>query len=237
MLREPPVFLGGQGGLVGPAKIDYGTVIPAGIICRQDCTAGEMPAPSPVSSSRSKIFFPGVYGDVNRKVRNNIEYVANLLALKQWYRHVRRNFFTGEKDGEALYTGACDILDGAIAERLKQLRLFVQNLDNSMMAGTKILKKRYPDKVWRTQKQFLHDWPKMEAYLSGNNEEKTELKKRDSFVNIMESLSGKGNSYLEAIKLLTPAQAQKGTGWLKDIVDNIMTGCIPNFHASRQKEK
>jgi len=36
MLREPPIFLGGQGGIVGPVQIDYGTVIPAGIICRQD---------------------------------------------------------------------------------------------------------------------------------------------------------------------------------------------------------
>lgn len=237
MLGEPPIFLGGQGGLVGPAKIDYGTVLPAGFICRQDCTTGEMPAPSPVSSSRSKIFVPGVYGDINRKVRNNIEYAANLLALRQWYRHVRRGFFTGEKYGEALYSGACAILDGAVAERLKQLSLFVRNLDHSVAAEAQISKRRYPDKVWRTQKQFLHDWPKMEAYLSGKHEEKTGLKKRDSFVNIMEGLAGKGNSYLEAIKLLTPAQAQKGSGWLKDIVDHIMTGCINNFPASRQKEK
>ncbi|MFZ3104728.1 MAG: UDP-N-acetylglucosamine pyrophosphorylase, partial [Smithella sp.] len=35
MLREPPIFLGGQGGIVGPVQIDYGTVIPAGVICRQ----------------------------------------------------------------------------------------------------------------------------------------------------------------------------------------------------------
>ncbi len=35
-LDQSPIFLGGQGGLVGPARIAYGTVIPAGIICRQD---------------------------------------------------------------------------------------------------------------------------------------------------------------------------------------------------------
>ncbi|MGP8153072.1 MAG: hypothetical protein ACLQBQ_02845 [Smithella sp.] len=235
MLREPPIFLGGQGGIVGPVQIDYGTVIPAGIICRQNCTAGKMPILLAVSSFRPKKFIPGIYGDINRKVRRNIEYVANLLALRQWYRYVRRDFFTREKYGEALYSGACDILDGAITERLKQLRLFAQNLDNSITTET--LKKKHPDKVWRAQKQFLHDWPKMEAYLSGDNEEKTGLKERDSFVKIMQSLSNKGNSYLEAIKILTPIQAQKGTGWLKDIFDNIINGCINNFHALRQKEK
>ena len=36
MLDQPPIFLGGQGGLVGPVRIAYGTVIPAGTICRQD---------------------------------------------------------------------------------------------------------------------------------------------------------------------------------------------------------
>jgi hypothetical protein len=102
---------------------------------------------------------------------------------------------------------------------------------------TQTLKNKYPDKVLRTQKQFLQDWPKMEAYLSGNNEEKTGIKARDSFVKIMQSLSNKGNSYLEAIKLLTPAQAQGGTGWLKDITDNIAAGCTNNSHTLRQKEK
>jgi len=31
----------------------------------------------------------------------------------------------------------------------------------------------------------------------------------------MQRLSNKGNSYLEAIQLLTPAQTQEGTDWLK----------------------
>ncbi|MDD4102668.1 MAG: hypothetical protein PHU80_08570, partial [Kiritimatiellae bacterium] len=36
MLNQPPIFLGGQGGLVGPCVIEYGTVIPAGQIWRGD---------------------------------------------------------------------------------------------------------------------------------------------------------------------------------------------------------
>lgn len=223
MLNQSPIFLGGQGGIVGPVKIDYGTVIPAGVICRQDCM-GETFTPSST-----------VNGDIYRKIRLNIEYIANLLALRQWYQHVRSNFFAVEKSGEALYSGARDILDTAIAERLKQMSLFAERLADSSAA--QISRKNRTDKVRHTKKQFSNNWPKMEAYLSCGNEEKTGLKKRDSFVKIMQSFSGKGNSYLEAIQLLTPDQAQKGTGWLKDITDNITAGCMNNFIVLKKKEK
>jgi UDP-N-acetylglucosamine/UDP-N-acetylgalactosamine diphosphorylase len=237
MLREQPIFLGGQGGIVGPVQIDYGTVIPAGIVCRRDFkTEGMLWLPSPAHEEK-KEFLAGSYGDISRKVNNNIAYVANLLALRQWYRHVRRDFFVKEKQGDVLYRGACDILDGAITERLKQLNLFARNLEISVTTGVNYLKKGHMDKVLRSQKKFIHDWQRMKEYLSGNNEKKAGLKKRDSFVRTMQRLSGKGNSYLEAIQLLTPAQAQMGTGWLKDITGNIIAGCANNFHSSRQKEK
>ena len=238
MLREPPIFLGGQGGIVGPVQIDYGTVIPAGIICRHDFKTEGMLWSSPASLEKKKEFVAGVYsGDIIRKVKHNIEYVANLSALRQWYRYVRREFFIRETYGDALYSGACKVLDEAIAERIKQLRLFAQNMETSIAVGTKKMKKIYPDNVSSSQKQFLQDWPQMEAYLSGNNEEKVGRKKRDSFMKIMQRLSNKGNSYLEAIQLLTPAQTKEGTDWLKDITENIMTECINNSHIPRQKEK
>lgn len=36
MLDHPPIFLGGQGGLVGPVRLGYGTVIAAGTVWRDD---------------------------------------------------------------------------------------------------------------------------------------------------------------------------------------------------------
>ncbi len=238
MLREPPIFLGGQGGIVGPVQIDYGTVIPAGIICRQDFKTEGILWSSPAFLEKKKGFVAGAYGgDIIRKVKRNIEYIASLSALKQWYRYVRREFFIRETYGDAIYSGACKILNEAISERIKQLSLFAQNMETSMEIVTKKMKKIYPDSVSHTQKQFLQDWPQMKAYLSGNNEEKIGRKKRDSFLKRMQRLSNKGNSYLEAIQLLTPAQTREGTDWLKDITENIMTKCINNSHTHRQKEK
>jgi hypothetical protein len=190
MLREPPIFLGGQGGIVGPAQIDYGTVIPAGIICRQDVKT------------------EGILWSTQSSLEKKKEFI-----------------------------GACKVLDEAIVERIKQLRLFAQNMETSMEVVTKKMKNIYPDIVSRTQKEFLRNWPQMEAYLSGNHEEKIGRKKRETFVKIMQRLSNKGNSYLEAITLLTPAQTRQGTDWLKDITDNIITECINKSHAHRQKEK
>ena len=47
MLDQPPIFLGGQGGLVGPVRIAYGTVIPAGTICRAGHPGGRTAAVRP----------------------------------------------------------------------------------------------------------------------------------------------------------------------------------------------
>jgi len=87
-------------------------------------------------------------------------------------------------------------------------------------------------------KTILQDWPRMEEYLSGSYEEKIGQKKRDSFVKIIQRLSKKGNSYLESIGLLTPAQTKEGTDWLRSVIKNIIAECINNdTRSSRRKEK
>ena len=227
MLCEEPIFLGGQGGIVGPLQIAYGTVIPAGVICRRDCiTAGRLWSPS-ILSFEPKKFVPGIYGDISRKVSHNIGYIANLLALRQWYRFVRREFFIRFKYGEALYAGALDVLEEAIVERIRQLQLFAQNLEKTIIAAEK-MKKNLSGIVLRKQKQFIRDWPQMEGYLSGHNEEKISPKKKETFIKIIQCKSGKANSYLQTIQSLTSRQTRVGMDWLNDIVREVTAGCIKN---------
>jgi acetyltransferase-like isoleucine patch superfamily enzyme len=237
MLQESPIFLGGQGGIVGPLKIDYGTVIPAGVICRRDFKAGGMLWSSPASSEKGKQFVAGVYGDISRKVNYNIVYVANLLALRQWYSYVRREFFMKEKYGDDLYCGACNVLTDAVAERIKQMNLFAQSVENSVAAGSKKMKSGLSESARSTSKQFLQNWPHMQEYLSGNNEDKISLKVKEKFVKIMRNQSDKDLSYLEAIQTLQPAQVQNGKDWLNKIVEDITTGCLKKFSAPRQQGK
>jgi UDP-N-acetylglucosamine/UDP-N-acetylgalactosamine diphosphorylase len=237
MLQEPPIFMGGQGGIVGPLKIAYGTVIPAGVICRQDFKAKGMLWSSSASPERKKEFIAGVYGDISRKVNYNIVYVANLLALGQWYSYVRREFFIREKYGDDLYCGAHNVLTEAVVERIKQMSLFAQNLENSVAAGSKKMKQGLSDSVKLTQKLFLQNWPQMQEYLSGNNEDKISLKVKEKFVKIMRNQSDKGLTYLEAIQTLQPEQVQDGKDWLNKIVEDITTGCLKKFRAPRQQGK
>jgi hypothetical protein len=237
MLREPPIFLGGQGGIVGPLKIAYGTVIPAGVICRHDFKDERMLWPSSASPKRKKEFIDDGYGDISRKVNYNIVYVANLLALGQWYSYVRREFFIRDKYGNDLYSGALDVLNEAVAERIKQMSLFAQSVENSIAAGSKKMKQGVSVSVKRTQKLFLQNWPRIEEYLSGNNEDKISLKVKERFIKIMRNKSDKGLTYLEAIQTLQPAQVQEGKDWLNKIVEDITTGCLKKISSPRQQGK
>ncbi len=234
MLREDPIFLGGQGGIVGPLKIAYGTVIPAGVICRPNFKGNGILWSSPASSEKKKKITIGTYGDIRRKVNNNIIYVANLLALRQWYKYVRREFFIKEKYGEDIYTGACNVLDEAVAERIKQMNVFAQHLENSTAADSKKMKAGASDSVKRTQKLFLQNWPQMAEYLCGNNEDNISLKIKEKFIKIIQNQSDQGISYLEAIQALRPAQVQEGQDWLNKIVEDITIGCLKKFNAPRQ---
>ncbi|MEA3471697.1 MAG: UDP-N-acetylglucosamine pyrophosphorylase, partial [Thermodesulfobacteriota bacterium] len=131
MLDQPPIFLGGQGGLVGPSRIGYGTVTTAGTIYRGDCPEGGKLL-SEGNTTGEKDFYPGFYGDIRRKVNNNIFYLANLLALKEWYLHVRKPFFELQELGTELYEGAREKLEMAIEERLKRFKTLSEKMEHSI---------------------------------------------------------------------------------------------------------
>jgi hypothetical protein len=232
MLKEKPIFLGGQGGMIGPLQIDYGTVIPAGIICRKDMSPHES------LQSSSRYFSPAVYGDVRQKFYLNVLYMANLLALKQWYCHIRQEFFRKQKFGEGIYAGANRVLESAFAERLQQMRLFVQKMDNSLPAaaiGTK--KKQIRNNFVSSQKDFLLKWPQTEAYLISAVEKELGLEKKKAFIKIIRKQLVHNNSYLETIKSLTPVQAGIGTDWLNQIVAGITGHCFSEIQTQRKKDK
>ncbi|MGD0022035.1 MAG: UDP-N-acetylglucosamine pyrophosphorylase, partial [Smithellaceae bacterium] len=237
MLREYPIFLGGQGGMVGPLKIAYGTVIPAGVICRRDCMAEGMLWSSSASPNRKKESVSGAYGDISRKVNYNIDYIANLLALRQWYKYVRKKFFIKGKYGEDLYAGACKVLNEAVAERIKQVSVFAKNLENSAAIGSKKTNSDTSANVKRTQKLFLQNWPQMSEYLCANNEDNISPKVKEKFIKIMQAQSDRGLSYLESIQMLVPAQAQVGNDWLNSIVEDVTTVCLKTFNIGRLQGK
>jgi UDP-N-acetylglucosamine/UDP-N-acetylgalactosamine diphosphorylase len=236
MLKENPIFLGGQGGLVGPGQLDYGIVIPAGIIYRKDPSKSGSLEVSCYSPLSGREFPPGVYGDIRRKVYLNVLYIANLLALKQWYIHIRREFFRKQKFGGGLYAGASCVIAEAVIERLKQMKLFIRNMENSLPAAAEKKKRRLPANDIRLRKEVLLRWPQMEEYLSVADEEKFGLKEKEAFIKIIRNKSAGNISYLEAIKSLSPAEANTGTDWLKRITSGVTGHCFPEMKTMRREK-
>lgn len=121
-LREPRIFLGGAGGLVGPLRVGYGSVTGAGQVVREDVPDGQIVL-SPPPALRGQPRPPSPQG-IASKVEHNVEYVANLVALRAWYREVRLPRSVGRR--QPVIQAAIDVLDVCIAERIERLRAFLR---------------------------------------------------------------------------------------------------------------
>ena len=123
LINQKPIFLGGQGGLVGPTRIAYGTVVAAGLIVRKDIETPNQLVMS-TGSSPNLVMRPyntEVFSHLDRIIANNLLYIGNLRALRLWYRHVRMPFLTATPWGKACFDGALARLDEGLDERLKRL--------------------------------------------------------------------------------------------------------------------
>jgi UDP-N-acetylglucosamine/UDP-N-acetylgalactosamine diphosphorylase len=121
MLNQPPIFLGGQGGLVGPCRLAYGITVAAGTIVRKDELRTERILYGGAPKDGNLSYKPGRYRNEKRVVLNNIIYIANLIALGQWYHQVRRQFIS-EYFPEMLLAGLEEKLHRAISERVNPWR-------------------------------------------------------------------------------------------------------------------
>lgn len=131
MLDQPPIFLGGQGGAVGPVYTGFGTVVAAGSVLRSDVLEDGMLVTVDSPAARIRPTRKHSYRQLTRLVERNLSYIANLDALEAWYRGVRRPFFEAVDLGEHVYAGALAALKSGRAERLKRLKALVKHLDDS----------------------------------------------------------------------------------------------------------
>ncbi len=199
MLKQRPIFLGGQGGLVGPCRLAFGTTVAAGTICRKDeLRPGRFIFGGP-SRSGNIPYTPGDNSNIKRILTNNIVYISNLTALMHWYSHVRHQFISADFP-EALLHGLKKRLDSAVSERIKRLKEFVDK-----NGGTNTVTGRWPE----FENCFISD---------AGMEEIIPL--RDSFLEIIASgIRKSGKDYLTVIKNLKDEESNTGTQWLQRIVD------------------
>lgn len=212
MLRERPIFLGGQGGLVGPGRIGFGTVVAAGTVLRKDLGDGVLVSGSD-GAAVSKPFREGFYGNPQRTISNNIEYIANLIALREWYRRARRPFFDASEFGPALYEGALETLDLALDERIQRFgQLAAKMGPSSGDAGAGI----HP-----VQRSFTAAWPRLEEFFKSVRADRFDSEQGDALCRTLAHGAREGGSYLEAIRSLDSGTAALGTAWLRGITEGV----------------
>jgi len=194
MLNHKPIFLGGQGGIVGPCRLAFGTVTAAGSICRKDELKQDRLIFEGLRKSGNIPFTLGMYQSFKRIMVNNVIYIANLIALMQWYLHVRSRFISNDFP-DFLFDGLKEKLNMAIDERIRKLKDFCQN---------------------------QHDFHGIEESLNKMRLNEGDRSLKDTFLKHIDSgIQKSGMNYISVIKGLKNKSSEIGTKWLQGIVDNV----------------
>ncbi len=245
MLNQPPIFLGGQGGMVGPLRLGYGTVIAAGVVCRRDVLddhqlvlAQGLRTNAVGKTDLVSDFHPGVYSHVKDRVINNINYIANLVALKHWYVSVRSRFMRGPSMGEMLYEGVLDKLDMALNERIKRLKALSGKMSESAKRYQSVMKGKVSEKLLRQKQELFDRWQEVEAVFAKSREDAGDPSCREPFLEHIErAVREKGSDYVGVIQGLDATWSAEGTRWLQGIVDGInrqVLDLMPSFSLDMQ---
>jgi UDP-N-acetylglucosamine/UDP-N-acetylgalactosamine diphosphorylase len=222
MLDQAPVFLGGQGGLVGPVRIAYGSVIPAGLICRQDILEeNRLYAPPPATTSTApRAFRAGAYRAIQRIVFNNLVYIGNIQALKLWYRFVRNRIMTTDPFSRACHEGAQEQIATVLDERIKRLKDLAERMVRSLEHAGKNSDLALPPALAAQQEALINRWPEMEAHLRAGPAPDTGAQDRDAFLSSWERADTR-MSYIQTVASLSPEAKKTGTAWLQAVVDSV----------------
>ncbi len=203
-LREKPIFLGGQGGSVGPVQTGYGTVVGAGSVLRGDVPeedhlvidAAPRTIRRPYSSS---------YRSLVPMVRKNVAYLAQLDALEAWYRHARAPFFAVQELGPLVGEGALAMIASARKERCSRLSKLGAKLP--MANETQV---RISSAMAELVGTFGQQGPTPD----------------DALIAHLTEVAGSGTPYLDAIHGLEDAHVAAARRWLNDVV----TGTLARAH-------
>jgi UDP-N-acetylglucosamine/UDP-N-acetylgalactosamine diphosphorylase len=220
MLNQPTIFLGGQGGLVGPSRIGFGSVIAAGTIFRRDSLEGVKLLLGGVIHRKELPFHPGLYLNVKQKTLHNINYIANLIALRNWYRYLRSIFFSGDGLRKELLRAGIEILDRAVEERVHRLSAFAEKLPLSAEIYRKSMKGENTPEVLLRKEQLFEFRHRVGDLLLETRQREYGEESRDNFLRVVDR-SRSGGRYIEVIRNLPPDCVEEGRRWLQGIVDEV----------------
>ncbi len=213
LMDNDPVFLGGQGGLAGPCRVAFGTVIPAGSIMRSDGLQPGMLHIPPISAPKMEPYDMRVYKRIRRVAKNNLYYIGNIYALREWYRRVRSRMMTETVADRACCSGAIRVLSLILDERMKRLGQWTNQLRVSynLIQGDASLRE-----CAAGQAEWIQQWPQCEARLKNILGQEAEA---TGIAEIAASAAGHAkDGYLAWVKDLDDAQKDIVRTWLAGLV-------------------
>jgi UDP-N-acetylglucosamine/UDP-N-acetylgalactosamine diphosphorylase len=207
MLDRDPIFLGGQGGLAGPVRIEYGTVQAAGLVSRKDVLQPNQLV-VPVTPHAGTFPYETGYRSVARVVRNCAIYLGNVAALQVWYEQVRRPLLERTPHGKACLEGALKQVAAVRKERLKRL-------DDVMEKIAKENRAQLAAELAREHEKLCGGWTAARERLAAAGD--VDCAEKAAFLAAWNA--AQEESYLARVQAL-PAEAKAaGTAWLQKIVD------------------
>ncbi|HDZ17786.1 MAG TPA: UDP-N-acetylglucosamine pyrophosphorylase [archaeon] len=229
MLNQPPIFLGGQGGLVGPSQIGYSTTIAAGVIYRGDCPQGHKLLMGKEPQKGDMDFYPGLYWSVKRRVINSIEYLANVIALKQWYLIVRSKFFQGSAMEKLLYEGALEKLEIIFNERIKRFKQLASKMEKSIELYKSIKDNEVSNDLINQERELFENIQEIEKGFNECLSYSGDEEMKDEF---LDNIDTTNKDFISEIQNLSEEIKKVGTSWLLSIVENtknVILNYLPSF--------
>jgi UDP-N-acetylglucosamine/UDP-N-acetylgalactosamine diphosphorylase len=214
MLNQPAIFLGGQGGIVGPLRMGYGNVVAANSVLRKDFTEDNKLIVGKTHSAKTIHFRPGAHPNIRHVVENNIIYIANLMALEEWYMHVRRPFFDSQEFGRLIFAGLLDKLVLAKKERMKRLQILAEK--------SKVSSEHETETKTETagRNEFHKKFTEIEGLFASGIRDIVVEKYRDDFLSASDKARSEGGAnYITVIQDLPAHVSGIGVLWLQRIID------------------
>jgi len=193
----------------------YGNVVAANSVLRSDFPEDNKLIVGKTHAARTIDVRPGTYPNLHRIVGNNIIYIANLMALEQWYLHVRRPFVEAREFGDLVFSGLMDTLALARQERLKRLGMLA---DKARRPGHGAQSRKDGD----GRNEFYERFAEIEEIFTSVPGDDLAARSREAFLSLAGSLGG-GADYIEAVQGFDAGTSAKGTAWLQEVVDIFCT--------------
>lgn len=219
MLRSARIFLGGQGGLVGPLHIDYGTVLAAGFVYRRNHGPDALVIGESLPTG-TQPFHRERFRGVGPRLTKNLRYIGELVALWHWYQRARLPWAADDPLQRELFLAAQRVVGGAIAERLRQLDRLVEALPASVTSLAAEERHVFAREL-ALQRHLVAQWPQWATRLAAYPT--LDADADDDRTRVVTAIDAGRNasSFIATIQQLDAESVAAGTRWLRRLVERV----------------